>query len=554
MRPFKIAVQRAIEEATGKRISLNELTYPPDPKLGDLASRIAFELPGNPKENAEALAKKIKRGGMIKNVKAYGPYLNFFADWDALSKAIVEDALKEGYGKGKQKKEKVMVEFSQPNTHKAFHVGHLRNVCLGDSLVRILRYNGYETIAANYLGDTGTHVAKVLWCLEKFHKGEKPEKNKGRWLGEIYKEAAQKLKENPAYEEEVRNVYKRLFFDKERELVDLWKKTRQWSIEEFDRIYRELGVTFDTVFFESEVEEPGVELVKQLVEKGIAKLDQGAVIVDLKDKGLGVFLLLRSDGTPLYSTKDLYLAKKKFEEYNIDVSIYVVGSEQKLYFKQLFETLRRMGFKQADKCYHLAYELVVLKSGKMKSREGNVILYEDFAKEAIERARKAVEEKNPKLSEEEKQSIAKVVGIGAIKYGMLKVSNNKTIVFDWETALDFNGESAPYIQYAYVRAKHILEKSTKNPKAGALTTESEKNLLKKIGEFPDVLEDAASHYSPHLIANYAYELAYTFNSFYNSEQVIGSDKEEERLALVLSTADTIKACLDLLGIAAPSRM
>ncbi|MBN3037653.1 MAG: arginine--tRNA ligase [Candidatus Diapherotrites archaeon] len=552
MRKFRKEVAGALSDAVGRKIAENSLTTPPDPKLGDLASSIAFSMGGNPKENAEKLAKRIKASGLIREVRAVGPYVNFFADRDKMSAAVVKQALKDGskYGSGLRKKERVMVEFSQPNTHKSIHIGHLRNIALGDSLSRILSFNGYRVTKANYINDFGAHVAKTLWGYIKFHQHERPPENRGRWLGGIYRDACQRL-EADTEEDDVRTIQQRMESG-DKEITGLWKRTREWSLSDFKRIYNELGVGFDEWFFESDVVGEGKDIVRDMLEKGVAKRDQGMVIIDFDD--LGVAVLERSDGTTLYMVADLALAKHKFEDFGVDRSVYVVASEQKQYFQQLFKALELWGFPQAKKCCHLSYELVMLEEGKMRSREGQVVLYDDLAAEARRKALAAVNEKNPDLSDNEKQRVAESVAVGAMKYEMLRVSNNKTITFSWDRALDFNGESAPYIQYAHARAKRILEKSGKKPKVGPVKTADELALTRAIAEFPDVVERAAKNYSPHLVANYAYSLANTFNHFYASTPVIGSEEEVERLALVEATAVVLGNALKLLGVDAPDVM
>ncbi len=550
MKQFKQEVAKAIEKATGKHVDLQDLTVPPNPEMGDVASKIAFTMGKNPKETAEELAKEIKPSGPITEVKAFGPFLNFFVDRDMFSKCVVETIISEGknYGKGEKKKEKVMVEFSQPNTHKAFHIGHIRGTALGFALANILEHYGYDVIKANYQGDTGAHVAKCLWCMQTFHAGEKPPENKGKWLAGIYAEATQKINDNPEYEKDYKQVFHKLFFDKDPELIELWKKTRKWSLDEFVKIYSEMGIKFDVNFFESDVEQKGVDYVKALEGKGKVFEDDGALVIDLGEK-LGVFLLLRNDGTALYSTKDIILAKKKFDEYGVDTSIYITGAEQKHYFNQLFAALKELGFEKADKCVHIPYGLVILPEGKMKSREGKVIFYEDLAAKAKELVLKEIEKKNPDL--EDKEAVAEAVGIGALKFWMLHTSNNKDIVFEWGKALDFNGETGPYVQYALVRCRSILEKSGKQPKAGIVKAH---DLLVMLSNFPDAVENAAKSHSPHLLAQYTYLLANELNKFYTTTKVIGSDNEEALLAVIKATEIVMANALHLLGIRAPEKM
>ncbi|MBW2978385.1 arginine--tRNA ligase, partial [Candidatus Woesearchaeota archaeon] len=366
-----------------------ELSIPPDPKLGDYSLpcfKLTKQFKLDPILVAKTLAKKIKPKGSIKQIKEVGPYLNFFINKQNLAGDIINDILtkKDNYGKGTLKKEKVMVEFSQPNTHKGFHIGHLRNVCLGDALVRIMRFNGFPVIAANYINDTGAHVAKCIWYYLKYNKGNEPKLNKGEWLGNLYSEAAKKVSQNPELKDEVDEVHRKIE-SKDRELWRVWKTTRKWSLDDFNLIYKTLGVHFDVWFYDHELAEPGKQFVQELLKKKIAKISDDATIVDLQKYKLDVALVLKSDKSTLYLTKDFALAEKKFKKYGIDTSIYVVAAEQRLHFQQLFKVLELYGFKQAKKCFHLSYELVMLKEGKMSSRAGNIVLFNELLNEVKEK-------------------------------------------------------------------------------------------------------------------------------------------------------------------------
>ena len=543
----------------------NSIEVPPSSKMGDLACSIAFQIGKkvrkSPRLIAEQLLDKIKKPASIKKIKLSGAYLNFQFDRKKFAKKLISEALKENYGAGEKKKERVMVEYSQPNPLKAFHIGHIRGTTLGDSLARILEYAGYETIKANYYNDLGTHVAKGIWCYLKFHKGEIPKENISEWFSNIYAEASQKVEENPKYKEEVSEIHKKLEA-RDEEIVKIWKELRDLSIKEFDRIYNELGVEFDQTFYESEIEKRGKEIVKELLKKKIARKSEGAVIVSLKKYGLDVLMLLKSDGTALYATKDLALAEEKFKKFKIDRSIYVVGVEQRLYFKQLFKTLELMGFKQAKKCYHLAYELVNLAGGgKISSRTGQAILYNDLKERMVQKAIEEVLERNPEMDPYKQREIAENIAIGAMRFSMLNIGSTKTIFFDWNRALEFEGETGPYIQYAAVRAKRILEKVKEMPKISNASIdkieEETHELIKHISKFPEVLLNSAENYEPHRIASYSYKLAEYFNAFYNNYRVLDEkDKKvrDLRILIVSAAFNTLRICLNLLGIEIPERM
>lgn len=530
---------------------------PPDFKLGDIATPLSFELAKKLKKNPIQIAKNIAENIVlpegIERAETSGGYINFFFDRIYFSKKTVEIIIGECdlYGKGEKKKEKVMVEYSQPNTHKSFHIGHLRNVCLGDALANIMEFSGYETVRANYIGDVGAHVAKCLWGYMKFYDGVIPDHNKGDFLGKVYSESDNKLKESEEYQEEYKIVLKNLY-DEDKRTMDIWNMTRDWSLQEFNRIYQELGVNFDIFLYESEVKDEGTKIARELLDKGIAKNKEGAVIVDLKEFGLDEFVILRSDGTALYSTKDLALAERKFQDFKIDLSLYVVGSEQKFYFKQLFKTLELMGFKQAKRCYHLSYELVMLEEGKMSSREGNVVLYSELKDVVKKEALNQVRERNISNAD----SISEIVTIGALKYSMMK-DNNKRIIFNWKKALDFEGDTAPYIQYAHARASSILKK------IGDLNlqfeiedlNEKEYKLVSLLSEFPEVVERASIDYRPDYVSNYVYDIAKCFNEFYHECHVLNAETNKDfRASLVKATKIVLNNALALLGIKAPGEM
>ncbi|MDF1520409.1 MAG: arginine--tRNA ligase [Brevefilum sp.] len=523
-------------------------------------------------QRAQQLAQGIKDDlGELEefsHIDAVNGYLNLYFSTSKYAQRVVDTVLEEGehYGKGENLGKRVMVEYSQPNTHKSFHVGHLRNVILGGSVCRLLEFAGYDVIRANYLGDIGLHVVKWMWNYLENHRGEEPGENKTHWMNDIYAEA-DRLYQDPENEAEVRELYAR-WNAKEPEVVALWKKTRQWSLEGFEQIYDQLGESFDRIYFESEVEEPGVKLVEEMVKDGLAQdlRPDEPVIINLDDYAgtedeYRVLVLLRSDGSSLYATKDLPLAIKKFEEYDFDRSIYVIDVRQSLYLKQIFKTLEILGYDWADKLYHLAYELVNLPGNvTMASREGTVVLFDDLMAEATRRAREIVEQKNPEVSETAKNDIAEAVALGALKYTMLSRDNTKIVTFDWDAALDFNGQAAPYIQYAHVRAESILRKAGgRLPGEASFPSElvkAEVDLIELLTRLPQEVLKAAEELRPLGVANLAFDLAKGFNDFYNTCQVLNVEPEVRayRLRLVAAAQQVIATSLDLLGIKAPSVM
>lgn len=533
-----------------------EVVVPPDSTMGDLAvpcfylSKLTRQ---SPNQVAEDLAEKINPGGVIKEIKNVGPYLNFFIDPEILSKSVNTEIQKskDSYGSAKKSPEKIMLEFSQPNTHKEFHVGHLRNAILGNSLVNLLRFSGHKVIAANYIGDIGAHVAKCLWAYDKFYQAKELPENKGKFLGQIYTESSQKIESNPEYKKEVDEVLQKLEAG-DKKWTALWKKTRKWSLDDFDNIYKILGIKFDHFFYESEVEKPGKKMVAELLEKGIAQKSEGAVIIDLEKYNLKQFLLLKSDGSSLYSTKELALAKLKFEKFKIDESVVVVDSRQSFYLQQFFKTMEVIGFDK--KMIHIPYEFVTLKNGAMASRKGNVVLFEDFYNQVIDRATIETKKRHEDWLDKKINEVARKIALSAIKFNMLKVGNNSIITFDIDEALSFDGFSGPYIQYTCSRISSILKKAKITTFStidyAKINSDLEKEILLQLASFPEVVIESAKNYDPSQVAKYLFDLSRLFSAFYQKMPIINSSKEtkEARLVLVDSIRKVLVNGLDLLGI------
>ena len=539
----------ALEARQGKNIQVNQ-------RAQELASQISEHL-------------GIPAG--FEKLEAVNGYLNLYFDPPVYARRVIDTAIEQGtgFGRGADRGERVMVEFSQPNTHKAFHVGHLRSAILGDGLSRLLAFAGYDVIRANYPGDIGLHVIKWLWCYRNYHAGEKPEKDITRWMGSIYAEASRRLEETPELETEIRELYAR-WDRRESEIVDLWKETRDWSLDGFKEIYSRLDIPFDRYYFNSEEEQSGKVLVNDLIERGIASDERpdGAVVVKLdnllglKNDKYRVLVVLRSDGTALYATEDLSLARRKFTDYpDLAKSYYVVDVRQSLHFQQVFKTLEIAGYEWANRCQHIPYELVTLPGNVvMASREGTVVLLEDLITEATDRAYEVVKLKNPDLTEAQKRAVARAVGIGAIKYPMLARENTKLVTFDWETALDFNGQAAPYIQYAFVRGGSILRKGGVEPAESVSPafelSAAELELIDLLARLPNEVQRAAGELRPLWMATYAYDLARAFNDFYTQCPVLQVEEPVRsfRLRLVMATRQALANSLALLGITAPQAM
>jgi arginyl-tRNA synthetase len=533
-------------------------------------------------EIASMLAEELQGLSGFANLEAESGYLNLYIEPSVYAHRVTTTVLSlgEDFGHGEPKDERVMVEYAQPNTHHSFHIGHTRNAILGESLARLVEFAGFETIRSSYPGDIGLGVITCIWAYQKFYKDQEPEgiHERGQWLAKIYTEATNLVtpKEDETEEEKIkressdaerREMYKQ-WDAGEPQVRELWQETRQWSLDEFDDILRILGIKMDVFFFESEVDEPAKQIVDELIELGIAEDDrpEGPVLVKI-DEQLGLdkekyrtSVILRSDGTTLYSTKDLALAKEKFEKYKVDRSLYVVDFRQSLHFQQVFKILELWGFLQAPKCFHLAYGFVTLPEGAMSARRGNVILFMDVFEEAQRRVLDIIAEKNPDLPEEMRGEIAQIIGLGALTYSMLAVDNNKDIVFDWESALSFDGQSAPYIQNAHVRANSILNKAEGIPQEVSFDyalDPSEVELIELISQFPVTVQKSALDYKPLHMATYAYELARAFHTFYHKVRVLQAEEDdirEARLHITAATRQTLANALYLLGIKAPERM
>jgi arginyl-tRNA synthetase len=544
-------------------------------------------VPQRAQQMAEQVKAEIGSVPGISHLEAVKGYLNLYFVTSEFARRVVDEVLTSGlnFGRGAPKRERVMVEYAQPNTHHSFHIGHARTALLGESLARIVEFAGFDTIRASYPGDLGLGVITVLWAYNKFYKGMEPEgvHERGQWLLKIYVEATAKLekKENEtpeetaqreAYEAERREMYRK-WDTGDPEVRELWRVTREWSLIELHDILDMLDIKIDVWFYESEADEPSKAIIDELIQRGIAEDERpaGPVIVKIDEK-LGLkkekyrtAVVLRSDGTSLYLTKDLALAKIKFEQYQVDRSIYVVDFRQDLHFQQVFKILELWGFPQAAKCYHLSYGFLTLPEGAISARRGRVVLFKDVADEAVRRVLAVESEKSGDIPEQERENIARQIGLGALAYSILSVDNHKDIVFDVNEALSFDGRTGPYIQNAHVRANSILKKAKATGLAAEAghsafdyeLTKHEIELIEILSRFPNTVQQAADEYRPLVMAAYAYDLANAFHSFYHAVPVLPSETEAmkiARLRLVAAAKQIIASALRLLDIQAPEVM
>ena len=569
------------------------MTAPPDPTLGDLAFpcfKLAKALRKGPPQIAAELAAQISAGpsgSLINRAVAAGPYVNLHLDLGRAAALVLPPLARDQIPAPPASGTRVMIEYSQPNTHKAFHVGHLRNLCLGDALVRLLRHDGDDVVAANYLGDVGAHIAKCLWWfLDHLADRTPPASDRGEWLGECYSAASNQL---DLWEEQAkagdaaaaaslaaakaRTTELLLKLEaRDPELMAVWSETRQWSLDDFTEIYAWCGVHFDRIFFESEVDEPGLKLVDEYLHKGVFVASEGAIgILNPEVKHMPFFMLRKRDGTGLYATKDLALARLKFEEYRIDRSIYVVDVRQSDHFRHVFLTLKKMGFGQAERCQHVPYEMVELPDGPMATRKGNVVLFRSLRQQMTEHIRREyLDNFTGEWPEAEIVAAANMIALGAIKYGMLARDVNQKIVFDMRAWLELTGNTGVYLQYTCARANSILGKCAEVGKSldPALLADltsvptpdeihpDERALLLALDRLPASARAAAQQLRPSLLCTYLFELAQSFNTFNAHCPVKPSEgaQLQLRLLLVTATVNAMRHALGLLGIPTLRRM
>ena len=491
------------------------------------------------------------------------------------------NSIKENFDKVEDKNQMVMVEYSSPNTNKPLHLGHIRNNLLGYSVSQILKADGYEVIKTQIINDRGIHICKSMLAWEKFGNGATPQSTQtkgdklvGNYYVEFdknYKAQIKELTEKGQSEDEAKKnapiiqEAQKMLIDWEKgdeKVRSLWNEMNSWVYDGFNETYQRLGVDFDQVQYESNTYILGKDLIQEGLNKGVLyRKDDGSVWCDLTDEGLDHKLLLRSDGTSVYMTQDLGTAVQRFKENNIQKLIYTVGNEQDYHFDVLFKILKKLGYNWAENLYHLSYGMVELPEGKMKSREGTVVDADDLMQEMYETAKEKAEElgKLENLSPEEREKSYETVGIGALKYFMLKVDPKKKMLFNPKESIDFNGNTGPFIQYTYARIQSLLNKANYHEQkvSDYEMNESEKELVANLSNFKEVIAKAAETLSPALVANYVYDLVKSYNSFYQNNPILNQDDDNAkqfRLQLSELTGKTIKKGLSLLGIGTVDRM
>ncbi len=541
---------------------------PPNPEMGDVAIP-CFELAKKQGKNPALVASELARtaqgliGGLVETVSSAGPFLNFTFNAGKVAQIVLGEIAQSGERFGSKHLENpanVLIEYPSNNTHKEFHIGHLRNVCIGNTLVKLFAKAGYGVTPVNYLNDFGAHVVKCLWGLRKFHGGETPPENKQRWLGQVYAEANNYLKDHPECQGEVDDLQLKLEA-RDPSVFALFEETRAWSLEGFKRLNAELAIEHARVFFESDLKDRGQQVVDELLAKGIATVgERGAIIADLSAYKLDTVLLRKSTGAGLYITSDLALAEEKFARYDITESICITGLEQNFQFKQLFKILELAGFNK--KMTHVSYGLVMLPEGKMSSRAGTVILYEDLRDQVFERLKHEMTARHADWPEEKIQSTTLKLTLAVLKYNMQKHEAAKNIVFNLDEAVSFEGMSAPYILYSVARINSIFRKaqsetsSLENSNLDLLSAPTEKRLALMLSSFPDILEKAFLAYNPSVVAKYCFDLAQAFNDWYAQCPILGSEKalSKARLTLAGAVRTVLVTALDVLTIETVAEM
>ena len=539
---------------------LNLLEQPKSSDLGDIAFP-AFSLAKverkAPQAIAADIAEKIDQSAFEK-VVATGPYVNFFLDKSKISDQVIKSVIEAGADYGQQDEghgQNITIDLSSPNIAKPFSVGHLRSTVIGDALSNIFRKMGYNTIKINHLGDWGKQFGLLMVAYKKWGSKEAVEANPIDELLKLYVRINAEIENDPELDDEGRLWFKKLE-DGDPEATELWQWFRDESLVEFNRIYKLLGVEFDSLNGEAFYNDKMDEAVQILEEKGLLKESKGASIVELDDVNLPPAMIKKSDGATLYITRDIATAIYRARTYNFVKNIYAVGQEQSNHFRQLKAVLKKMGFDWSDDMIHVDFGLVTKNRQKLSTRKGNIILLEPTLQEAISRAKAQIEEKNPEL--ENKEEVARAVGVGAVKFYDLKTDRRNGYDFDLEAMVSFEGETGPYVQYAYARIQSILRKANFTPSADAtysLNDPESWEIIKLLQDFARVVKRAAENYDPSLIAKYAINLAQAFNKYYAHTRILDESPERDsRLALSYSTAVVLKEALRLLGVEAPEKM
>lgn len=566
---FKEKIAKAIAKVTNldEKELATYIEIPPNSDLGDYAFP-CFKLAKALRKAPPVIATEIKNNieideKIVDKIEIVGGYLNIYIDKETLAQNVLNEIAekKEKYGSSNIGQGKnVVIDYSAPNIAKPFHIGHLRSTVIGGALYKIYNFLGYNSVGINYLGDWGLQFGKVMAGYDMWKDEYDFSKSEIQAILKIYVRFCQEEKEKPELTEKAREYFKRLEDGAEKE-VETWKWIRKISLENYQKTYNLLNSKFDSYNGESYYNDKMEPVVEELRNKGLLKESEGAQVVDLSEYDMPPCIIITSAGTTIYATRDLASLKDRINKYNFYKAIYVVGNEQRLHFKQVFKVLELMGYPEyAARCEHVPFGLVVDKTGeKIGSRKGNSVFLEDILKEAIQKVEKIIDEKNPKL--ENKEDVARKVGVGAIIFNDLSNSRIKDEIFDWDMLLNFQGETGPYIQYIYVRTRSLLEKAgyvpnLENINCGKLQEKEEIETLKLLYNFNETVQVAAEKNEPSIIARYLINVAQSFSTFYNEHKIITEDKaiQDARLALTYAVGTVLETGVKLLGMEMPEKM
>ena len=565
-----VIAEEIYDEALGlsKEDIISMLEIPADESMGDFAFpcfRLAKVMHKAPQMIAGDIAQRIGNADCFEKVEQVNAYVNIFIKRAFFASELIKEIVADGadYGKSDIGNGKtVIVEYSSPNIAKPFHIGHIRSTVIGNAIANLYEDLGYNTIRINHLGDYGTQFGKMIVAYRKWGSEEELKKNPIKTLLSYYTKFHEEAKTHPELDDEARETFARLEAGEAEELA-LWEKFREYSLQEFNRVYDMLGIKFDSYAGESFYSDKMPAIVDEMREKGLLVESQGAQIVDLEPYGMSPAIILKSDGSSLYATRDIAAAVYRKKTYDFDKCIYVVASQQNLHFKQWKKVLELMGYEWQKDCIHIPFGLVSLEDGTMSTREGRVVFLEDVLNNAIEKTKEIMIEKNPNA--EGIDEIAKEVGIGAVIFQELSNNRIKDYVFSWEKVLNFDGETGPYVQYTHARASSVMRNAKAEElakieagefDASYLTSDSAYSLIKLLYRVPEVIQTSADKYEPSVLTRHLVDIAQAFNKFYHDEHIL-TDNEDERLAkiaLVKTTKAVIANCLGILGIKAPERM
>lgn len=547
------------------------IEVPQDSKMGDYAFpcfKLAKVMRKAPPLIAKNIAEKIADNEIFEKVEQVNAYVNMFISKEEFVKDVVEDVLEKGEGFGRSEiggGKTVIVEYSSPNIAKPFHIGHIRSTVIGNSIYKIYDALGYNVIRINHLGDYGTQFGKMICAYRHWGNKEDVINEPIKTLLGYYTKFHEEVEKHPELDDEAREIFTKLEHGEPKE-VELWQWFRDESLKEFNRVYKMLGIEFDSYNGESFYSDKMPRFVKELEEKGLLEESRGAHIVDLEKYGLGVALITKSDGSTLYITRDIAAAVYRKETYDFYKNIYVVASQQNLHFQQWIQILELMGYEWARDCVHVPFGLVSLEDGTMSTRHGRVVFLEDVLNRAVEQTKEIIREKG--VNTDNIDETARQVGIGAVIFNELSNNRIKDYVFSWSKVLDFNGETGPYVQYTYARCASVLrnageeavkkamEKGLAGVDAKYLTGESSYALAKLLYRLPQVVAEAGEKFEPSFVTRHIVDIAQSFNRFYHDEHILVDNEEEKaaKLALVISAKTAIKNGLALLGMEAPERM